>query len=144
MTPIKSMLILGLVLAGGMAVAQQATDPTVVAWNDLMRKNAAAAKTLGGMAGGKIAFDAAAAEAAKAALIADAKATPAAFQTQASDPASKALPAIWTNWDDFVAKAGALANAAEAMDVSSAESIGAGMGAVGGACGACHKAYQAP
>jgi cytochrome c556 len=140
---IPTTLVLGLMLAGSMAMGQQqATDPTVIAWKDLMRKNAAAAKTLGEMAGGKIAFDAAAAQAAKDALIADSKATPAAFQTQASDPASKAKPEIWTNWDDFVAKAEALNSAAQALDVTSAETIGAGMGAVGGACMACHRAYQ--
>jgi cytochrome c556 len=140
---INKTLALGLVLAGGMAVAQQqATDPTVIAWKNLMRANAGAAKVLGDMAGGKTAYDQAAAEAAKADLIADAKATPAAFQTQASDPASKAKPEIWTNWDDFVAKAGALAAAAEALDTSSVETIGAGMGAIGGACTACHRAYQ--
>jgi cytochrome c556 len=140
---INKTLVLGLVLAGGMAVAQQqATDPTVVAWKNLMRANAAAAKVLGDMAGGKTPYDQAAAEAAKADLIADSKATPAAFQTQASDPASKAKPEIWTNWDDFVAKAGGLAAAAEALDTSSAETIGAGMGAIGGACTACHRAYQ--
>ncbi len=138
------MLVLGLVFAGGMAVAKDAKDPTVIAWQALMMKNAGAAKTLGGMASGKIAFDQAAAEAAKASLIEDAKATPAAFQTQASDPASGAMPAIWTNWDDFVAKAGGLAAAAEALDTSSAETIAAGMQAIGGACGACHKAYQMP
>ncbi len=137
-------LMLGLVLAGGMAMAQDATDPTVVAWKALMMKNAGAAKTLGGMASGKVPFDQAAAEAAKAALIEDSKATPAAFQTEASDPASRALPAIWTNWDDFVAKAGGLSAAAEALDTSSAETIAAGMEAIGGACGACHKSYQMP
>jgi cytochrome c556 len=140
----NKMLVLGLVFAGGMAVAQDAKDPTVVAWKALMMKNAGAAKTLGGMASGKVAFDQAAADAAKASLIEDSKATPAAFQTEAADPASRALPAIWTNWDDFVAKAGGLAAAAEALDTSSAETIAAGMEAIGGACGACHKLYQKP
>lgn len=140
---IDKTLALGLVFAAGMAVAQQqATDPDVIARKDLMRANAGAAKVLGDMAGGKTAFDQAAADAAKAMLIRDAKATPAAFQTQASDPASKAKPEIWTNWDDFVAKAGALAAAAEALDTSSVETIGAGMGGIGGACAACHRAYQ--
>lgn len=138
-------LTLGLILAGGMALAQQqATDPTVIAWKELMRANAGAAKVLGDMASGATAFDQAAAEAAKARLIEDAKATPAAFQTEASDPASRALPAIWANWDDFVAKAGGLAAAAEALDTASAETIGAGMGAIGGTCAACHRAYQMP
>jgi len=141
---IKTTLVLGLIFAGGTAVAQEATDPTVIAWKALMRANGGAAKVLGEMAGGKTAFDQAAAEAARARLIDDSKATPAAFQTEASDPASRALPAIWTNWDDFVAKSGALAAAAEALDTSSVETIAAGMEAIGGACIACHKSYQMP
>jgi cytochrome c556 len=140
---LKMTMVLGLVLMGGMALAEEAAkDPTVIAWKELMGKNGAAAKVLSQMAKGEVAFDAAAAQAAKDALIADAKATPAAFQTQASDPASEAKPEIWTNWDDFVAKAGALEGAAQALDVTSAETIAAGMGAIGGACGACHKAYK--
>lgn len=135
-------LVLGLAVAGTVALAQQATDPNVIARKDLMRANAGAAKVLGDMATGVTAFDQAAAEAAKATLIEDARATPAAFQTEATDASSKARPEIWANWDDFVAKAGALAAAAEALDTSSAQSIGAGMGAVGGACAACHRAYQ--
>ncbi len=141
---ISKTLVIGLVLMGGMALAEdKAKDPTVIAWKELMGKNGAAAKILSEMAEGKMAFDQAIAQGAKDALIADAKATPAAFETQASDPVSAAKPEIWTNWDDFVAKSGALATAAEALDVSSAASIGAGMAAVGGACGACHKAYKA-
>ena len=48
-----------------------------------------------------------------------------------ANPAWKtaAKPEIWTNWDDFLKHANALKAGAEAMDVSSAETIGAGMGA---------------
>ena len=143
MSFLKTTLVLGLVLAGGVAIAEEAAkDPTVIAWKELMGKNGAAAKVLGEMAGGKTAFDAAAAAAARDTLIADAKAIPAAFKTQAADPASGAKPEIWANWDDFVAKSVALNAAAEALDVTSVETIGAGMGAIGGACKACHSAYK--
>ena len=64
------------------------------------------------------------------------------FMTQASDPASKASPDIWTNWDDFVAKANALSTAATALDVTSMETLQAGMAAVGGACKDCHTKYK--
>jgi len=135
-------LVATLILVAGVAVAADATDPTVKAWQELMDSNGAAAKTLGGMAGGKMAFDAAAAEQAKAALIDNAGAIAAKFMTQASDPASKASPDIWTNWDDFVAKANALSTAATALDVTSMETLQAGMGAVGGACKDCHTKYK--
>lgn len=136
-------LIAGLVLIAGAAFAEgEASDPTVKAWQELMKANGGAAKVLGDMAGGKTAFDAAAATAAKEMLIADSAKTAAAFETQASDPASEAKPEIWSNWDDFVAKANALNAAATALDASSLEGIQAGMGAIGGACKDCHSTYR--
>lgn len=136
------LMVLGAVLAGGMALAEGAADPTVKARQDLMGSVGGAMKVLGEMAGGKVAYDAAAAEAAKATLVTAATGTADAFKTQASDPASKAKPEIWTAWDDFAAKAGDFVKAAEALDASSPETIGAGMGALGGACKACHTAYR--
>ncbi len=94
------------------------------------------------MAGDKAAFDAAAAEAAKAEHVAVSAEIAAKFEAQATDPESEAKPEIWTNWDDFVAKANDLNTAAAALDASSLDGVKAGMGAIGGACGACHKAYR--
>jgi cytochrome c556 len=136
-------MIAGLALAAGMAFAKEGVqDPTVKARMDLMGTIAMNTKILGDMAGGKTAFDAAAAEAAKTALAAAAAEIPAKFEPQATDPVSEAAPAIWTSWEDYLVKAQALVTAAEAIDVSSADTIGAGMGAVGGTCRACHSAYQ--
>ncbi|MBH1974090.1 MAG: cytochrome c [Rhodobacteraceae bacterium] len=137
-------LVATFILVAGVAVAADATDPTVKAWQELMDGNGAATKTLGGMAGDKMPFDAAAAAEAKAALIAHSGDIAAKFKTQATDPASKASPDIWTNWDDFVAKANALSTAAAALDVASLETLKAGMGAVGGACKDCHTKYNLP
>ena len=136
-------LILGLVMVGGIAFAGDATDPTVKARQDLMDSNGGAMKALGGMAKGEIAFDAAAAAAAQATLVANAADIAAKFKDQATDPASRAKPEIWTNWDDFAAKAGDLGKAAAALDTASLDTLKAGLGAVGGACGACHKLYKA-
>jgi cytochrome c556 len=137
-------LIVGLVMAGGIAFAEsKATDPDVHARQNLMQSNGAQAGVLGGMAGGKTAFDAAAAEAAKAQLIANAADIPVKFTNNASDPEAHAKPEVWTNWDDFAAKAAALGAAATALDASSLEGVQAGMGAMGEACKACHMAYKA-
>jgi cytochrome c556 len=60
---------------------------------------------------------------------------------------SYALPAIWTSGDDFVAKIAALNTAAATLVASAGtdvEGVKAGLGAVGGACSACHKAYRQP
>lgn len=135
-------LVVGLMLVASVALAAKATDPTAKARQELMDSNGAAAKTLGGMAGGDAAFDAAAAAAAKAQLIANATDIAVKFKDAATDPESKASPDIWTNWDDFAAKATALGGAATALDVSSLDTLKAGMGAVGGACKDCHTKYK--
>lgn len=138
----KSVLAVGM-FAATVAIAAEATDPAVKARQELMDGMAAAAKTLGGMAKGEVAFDAAAAEAAKAVIVANSAEIAAKFEPQATDPKSGAKAEIWTSWDDFTAKAGALNAAATGMDASTVEGVQAGMGNVGGACGACHKAYKA-
>lgn len=133
----------GAAMVAGLAIAEgTATDPVVIAHKDLMKTLGGAAKTLGGMAGGDVAFDAAAAEAAKATLVDGAAKIATVFEQAGSDPASEAKPEIWTNWDDFVAKAKALGDAATALDASKVEGVQAGMGGIGGACKACHTAYR--
>ena len=137
-------LVIGAVLISGAAYAKgDRTDPNAKARSDLMRVVGKNTGILGDMAGGKAAYDAAAAEAAKAALIEAAGQVETAFKDQGgADPASEAKPEIWANWDEFLADAKALGDAAGAMDVSSAETIGAGMGALGGACKDCHTDYR--
>ena len=135
-------VFLALILVGGVALAEGAVDPDVKARQDLMAANGAAMKTLGGMASAKIAFDATAAEAAKQVLIANAAGTLEVFKNQASDPTGHASNSIWTAWDDFSAKAGDMGTAAAALDTTSAESVAAGLGAIGGTCKACHTAYK--
>ncbi len=136
-------LIAGLVLVAGVAVAKEGVqDPTVKARQELMGTIGMNTKALGDMAGGKADFDAAKAQAAKEAIMAASAEIGAKFEPQASDPVSEAKPEIWTNWDDFVAKAGALNAAATALDASSLDSVKAGMGAIGGACKDCHSTYR--
>ncbi len=137
------LMVLGAILAGGIAFAEGAKDPDVKARQELMEANGGAMKTLGDMASGKEAFDAAKAEAAKKQLVDDAAGIAAAWKNNATDPASHSKPEIWTAWDDFVAKAGDLGKAAAALDTTSKDTIGAGLGAIGGTCKACHTAYKA-
>jgi cytochrome c556 len=143
LTHLRKILIAGFALAGSIACAEvAATDPDVIARQTLMKEMGGAAKALGDMAGGKTAFDAAAAEAAKSTLAGHAGEIAARFEKNPADPGSEAKPEVWTSWDDFLADAKALGDAASALDVSSAETIGAGMGAIGGACKACHTEYR--
>jgi cytochrome c556 len=136
-------LVIAMVLVAGVAYAKQGvTDPQVIARQEVMGIIATNTKTLGEMAGGKIPFDATAAASAKAALAAAAAEVPAKFEPQATDPLTEAKPEVWTNWDQFVAKSEALLKAAEAVDTASPETIGAGMGAIGGACKDCHSTFR--
>jgi cytochrome c556 len=136
--------VIGVLLTAGAAYAEgDRTDPNAKARSDLMRIVGKNTGILGDMAGGKAAYDAAAAEGAKAAIIEAAGMIEATFKDQgAADPASEAKPEIWANWDEFLTDAKALGDAAGAMDVASAETIGAGMGALGGACKDCHTEFR--
>lgn len=137
-------LILSLTLTAGVAIAKDGVqDPTVKARMDLMGTIGMNTKVLGDMAGGKAPFDATAADAAKVALAAAAAQIPAAFEVEADDPVSEARPDIWMNMEGFAEKAKGLETAAGAIDVSSLESVQAGMGAIGGSCKACHSDFRA-
>ncbi|WP_431301054.1 cytochrome c [Tabrizicola sp. BL-A-41-H6] len=138
-------LAVGAILIAGAAFAEgDRTDPNAKARSDLMRTIGKNTGILGDMAGGKAAYDAAAAEAAKAAIVEASAGIEVAFKEQGgADPATEAKPAIWENWDEFLKDAGALNAAATALDVASAETIGAGMGAIGGACKDCHTEFRA-
>ena len=117
-------------------------NPQVQAWMHGMEQISAATKVLGDMARGRADYDSDAAEAAKAALVSHATDIPVLFKVQETDPKSDALPAIWEDYADFIEKAAALGKAAEQLDVSSADTIGAGMRAVGATCKSCHGAYR--
>ena len=140
----KTVLILtSSLMIASMALAHNGVkNPAVMARMQGMEQIGAASKVLGNMARGRVAFDAEAATSAKAALAQHAAEIPALFEAQEDDPKSEALPAIWSDFADFTAKADTLRDAAKAMDVTSAETIAAGMGEVGGACRSCHKAYR--
>ncbi len=135
-------LVAGFVLSAGVVFAGKSTDADAMARQALMGINGMNTKLLGEMAGGKVPFDAAAAEAAKAAIVDVAGKIAATFEPQGTDAESKAKPEIWTNWDDFLAKADGLGKAAAALDATTLEGLQAGMAGVGGACKDCHSKYQ--
>lgn len=141
-TFVKTLLIGVLLTTGTVYAETEATTPEVKARQELMKSFGGAAKVLGGMATGEMAFDAAAAEAAKQTLVAGAPQIEAKFTPNVEDPGSKAKPEIWAGWDAFLTKAKGLGDAAAALDVASVETIGAGMKNIGGACKACHTDFR--
>lgn len=140
---VKKTVVAALILSAGMAFAAgKSTDPDAIARQTLMGTVGMNTKILGEMAAGKAAFDATKAEAAKVALTEAAGKIPATFKPQGTDADSEAKPDIWTNWEDFLLKADALAKAATALDTTTIEGVQAGMGGVGGACKDCHTKYR--
>jgi cytochrome c556 len=133
---------LALMSTAGIAFAY-ASDPHVQQRQETMGLIGSNVKKLTQMMKGEVAFDAAAAQAAFAKISEKAAMVPEVFETEAEDPESDAADEIWLNWEDFVAKAGALKAAADAgANVDSPEALGAAMGSLGGACKACHSLYK--
>ena len=138
-------------LSIGTAIAQQGGNPAVNARKSVMPLYAFNLTTLGAMAQGKMEYDAAAASGAASNLAALSQMNQMAMwpggSDNANDPNTRALPAIWQNFPDVGAKAGALVEAATAMEAAAGEGLDAlrgAMGPLGGACAACHESYRAP
>ena len=132
----KSALVAALVLGTAASAALAAAmDPDVRARQEAMGLIGSNVKKVTQMVKGEVAFDAAGAQAAFAAIAEKADMVPALFENPSnSDPEAEAKDAIWENWDDFTAKAGA--------SVDSPEALAAAMGPLGEACKACHSTYK--
>lgn len=139
-----SLAVMSVLVFATVAVAKDGvSNPTVKARMDAMSAIGASTKILGGMAGGRIAFDATAANAAASTIAEKAALVPALFEPREADPVSEAKAEIWTNWDDFVAKSDALLAAARVVETATTkEALAAVVGDLGGACKACHSDYR--
>lgn len=113
---------------------------------DLMKSNGAAMRAVGDIvkAGGTLD---AATVAAKAAIVRE-NATRIVALFPAGSASERALPAIWEKPDEFKDWAMKLETAAAALEQAARDNkLGDGkalVGAVGGACGGCHKTFQKP
>ena len=135
----------------GAAIAHESENAAIKARTSVMQLYAFNLGTLGAMAKGEAEYDAEAASKAANNLVTltqiDQSTMWPAGSDNSSDPTSRALPAIWENFSDVSAKGKAMSDAALAMQSAAGqdlESLQAAMGALGGACSACHKAYRAP
>ena len=100
--------------------------------------------TIGQMAKGVAVFDQGAARAASAAIGNHAAAVPELFEAQEDDPKSEAKALIWTDFDDFTAKAAGLENVAFRLSksISGADDLPGAIKSLGETCQSCHKAYR--
>lgn len=101
-------------------------------------------KTLGQMSKGVTEFDAALARSSAAAIAEHAAATPDLFAANESDPKSEARPEIWSNFEDFAAKATELETIATSLSTSINQpaDLNAAMGAFAANCKSCHSVYR--
>lgn len=138
----------------GAAVADSHIDPAIAgaikARQGQMQLYAHNLGILGGMAKQEMAYDAAAAQAAADNLAAVSALNGMSMWPQGSDSGAaagitRAKADIWSNFPDVGKKAGDMAAAAQAMQAAAGTDLAAlqgAMKALGGACGACHKAYR--
>lgn len=147
--------VLGLAIAAGAATGQDAAEKALAdatkARQSQMQLYAFNLGVLGGMARGDVEYDAEKAGAAAANLAAVTRLDQSLIWPEGSDDmgveTSRALPALWDNLPDVMSKGATLAEAATAMESAATQdlaSLQAAMGALGGACSACHQAYRVP
>lgn len=119
-------------------------NPAVMARMNGMSAIAENVKVLGTMAKGQIAFDAASAQQAAAAIARHSEASVALFTPLETDPKSEARSVIWDDFEDFSRKAVALQTLAEELSVSlrTIEDVRGAMSPLGATCTACHTLYR--
>lgn len=143
----RKFIALGLVLVTGTAALahEGVQNPAVKARMDGMTAIADNMKTLGQMAKGATGFDAATARSAAVAIARHAAKAPGLFEAQETDPKSEARPEIWTNFEDFAAKATELETIAIGLStsISQPSDLTAAMGRLGANCKSCHSIYRA-
>jgi cytochrome c556 len=153
--PLKSPLILGFALAltlGAVALAQDTpaivVDPAIATMTNeqLVEARQAAMKQNGMTLRGAASLSGEQAVAAATTLLQNFTNFPDLFKEGSITDKSKALPAIWENWDDFRARFDHDAEAAAKM-LAAAQSgdTGAYTAAVqeiGESCGGCHMVYR--
>ncbi|MBD3677687.1 MAG: cytochrome c [Rhodobacteraceae bacterium] len=136
-----------IVVAGGHA--NPAVEAGVKARKAHMQLYAHNLGRLGAMAKGEAPYDSEAAASAAANLAALSRLSQQGYWPEGSSNESfentRALPAIWNDLPGVMEKSAALTEATASLaDAAGTDlaSLQAAIGAVGGACGACHKAYR--
>ena len=131
-----------LIMIAGAALAHSGVqNPAVMARMNGMSDIAAAMKTLGQMAKGTTAFEAAKANASLQEVAANAAEIPILFKAQETDPKSEALPEIWTDFETFQSIAIDLQTAAS-VEVANLNQLRRAMRNIGPTCNACHKDFR--
>lgn len=149
MKHLKAAVALAALVSGTAVYAQDDFSAQLKARQGQMRIIALNLGLLGGMAQGKMEYNAEAAQDAADSLVAISGVKqgllwPAGTDSMAVD-GTKALPAIWDNMDGFMEDWAAFGTAAVAMQAvagTGQEALGPVMGQLGGSCKACHDDFR--
>lgn len=133
-------------LAAAAAAAQAAEPAEIVKYRQAMMKaNGAHMSAAASIIFGKVDFKSDLGEHVRA-LQAINREIPALFPAGSTTADSAALPAVWMSHEDFLKRAAAAAQRAEALAkavaAGDAKSYAARFGELGDACKACHKDYR--
>jgi len=140
------------VMVAAIATPSLAASPQIKARQALMQIYVFNISQLGAMAKGVTEYNSAAATAAANNLAAAAKMDQSAMWPQGTDSdamfgETRALPTIWSTFPAVEEKGKALIEATTAMAAVAGNNLDAlrgAMGALGGACGGCHKQFRQP
>ena len=139
LTPLVIILTLGATILWAQSGIK---DPIVVKRMKLMYSMADNTKVLGQMIRKQIPFDAELAMEALTAIGDLAKATPAAFEINASDPKTGAKQIIWDEFKDFSELANQLAEIAATNSISTYDDLSPVLMQTARSCKACHSKYR--
>ena len=137
-------------LIAGLALPAVANEGAIKARQGQFQMFALNLGVLGGMAQGRVAYDADAAQEAADNLFHLTRNTQLGMWPQGSDnmatDGTRALPLIWDQNEDFLARYAALQAAAEGMQAAAGTDLATlqgALGGLGGACQACHQQFRA-
>ena len=139
LTPLVIILTLGATILWAQSGIK---DPIVVKRMKLMYSMADNTKVLGQMIRKQIPFDAELAMEALTAIGDLAKATPAAFEINVSDPKTGAKQIIWDEFKDFSELANQLADSAATSSISTYDDLRPVLMQTARSCKACHSKYR--
>lgn len=144
-------IALGVTIAGTSVYAQNSPPKHVKARQGQFQIMAMNLGILGGMAQGKIEYNAEDAQAAADTLVAVSNIQQGPMWPEGSDnielDMTRANPSIWDNAADFASKWAAFGEGAMVMQAAASngqEALGPAMGAIGGTCKACHDNHRGP
>lgn len=132
-------------LATGPAGAHKGATGIVMERMELMKSLQRVMKDLGDMVKGKRPLDAAQVKAHAAAIKRHAVQLPKMFPKGSNPHPSEALPSVWTDWETFVARSGAMGDAADKLAAAASGSrkdvLKAFIG-VARSCTGCHTGFR--